>query len=588
QLVSELVSGDRRKEVEEYVERTRRITEIERTSTEKEKTGLFIGRNVINPVNSERVPIWISDYVLESYGTGAVFACPAHDQRDFEFANKFGLKIQEVVRPPQGPSPLDEMKAAYLDSGVMVNSGPYNGLSNRECSRKIVDDLSCHVGAEKTVQYKLRDWLISRQRYWGTPIPIIYCPRCGEVPVPEEELPVFLPEKVEFKVAGESPLTTNPDFVNTPCPRCGEPGRREVDTMDTFVCSSWYFLRFVDPDIDSFPFNRGLANKWLPVDQYVGGAEHAVMHLLYARFFTMALHDMGLIDFEEPFLKLNHQGMIRNNAYFCPRHGYLPKDRTERDGKNLCCTTCGYPLEIRDEKISKSKYNSVDPEQYIHQYGADTFRMYLMFMGSYEEGGVWSEKGITGIHRFVNRVWRLVNLLQKTPPEGWETGKSPELERLRHYTIREVTGDLEGFHFNTAISRLMELTNSLYLYIQDVPPEEQHREILKTTEEALITLLAPFAPHLSEELWHRIGGEHSIFDQTWPAYDEDKILLEKVTIAIQVNGKLRDQMEAPLDIEDELLKEMALSQQKIKKYVEGHRILKTIVVKNKLLNIVVQ
>ncbi|MDZ7341544.1 MAG: leucine--tRNA ligase [candidate division KSB1 bacterium] len=551
-LVKELTSDEQKEAVAKYVEFARKATEIDRTSTEREKTGVFIGAYAINPVNNEKVPIWIADYVLLTYGTGAVMAVPGHDMRDFEFAKKFGLPIREVISPDGKAH--DKLTEAYVDPGIMINSGKFSGTPSDVGIQQVIAFLEQNGIGERRVNYKLRDWLISRQRYWGAPIPIIYCPTCGEVPVPEKDLPVLLPEKVEFKGTGESPLTTNPDFVNTTCPHCGGKAKREVDTMDTFVCSSWYFLRFPNPHIDTAAFDRELVKKWLPVDQYVGGAEHAVMHLLYARFFTKVLYDLKLIDFDEPFTRLVHQGVIT------------------KDG----------------DKMSKSRGNVVNPDRFIEQYGSDTFRMYMMFMGSYSDGGDWSDEGITGIYRFLNRVWRLVETLAEHPPAGHEAQRSKEIERIRHYTIKMVTQDLERFHFNTAISRIMELVNAMYLYVQDVKADQQHKEILEAARETVILLLAPFAPHFAEELWEKIGQPYSIFNQPWPGYDEAKTLQQMIPIVVQVNGKVRSSVECEIDAPDDQVLEKVLADEKVMKHLEGKTILKKIVVKNRLVNLVVR
>lgn len=551
-LVEKLTTPQQKNAVDDYIEFARKQSDIQRTSTEKEKTGVFTGAYAINPVNGEKVPIWIADYVLITYGTGAVMAVPGHDSRDFEFATKYNLPIREVISPDGKAH--EKLTQAYVDPGIMINSGEFSGTPSEEGIKKVIEYLEQKGYGGYAVNYKLRDWLISRQRYWGAPIPIIYCPDCGEVPVPEDQLPVLLPEKVEFKGSGESPLTTNADFVNTTCPKCGKAARREVDTMDTFVCSSWYYLRFPNPDIDTYPFDKELVKKWLPVDQYVGGAEHATMHLIYARFFTKVLYDLGLIDFDEPFMRLVHQGTITNKG----------------------------------AKMSKSRGNVVNPDVFVERYGSDTFRMYMMFMGSYEEGGDWSDEGITGIHRFLNRVWRLIDLLKENKASGNEKERSKELERIRHYTIKMVTTDLERFHFNTAISRIMELVNAMYLYIQDVAQESQNREVLEAAKETLILLLAPFAPHFAEECWEKIGKPYSIFNQPWPEWDEEKTKKETTPIAVQINGKLRATIEIERDAEDEVVIESALADEKIRKYVEGKSIIRKIVVKNRLVNLVVK
>lgn len=551
-LVQQLATPKCKEEVEKYIDFARKATEIDRTSTEREKTGVFIGAYAINPVNNEKVPIWIADYVLLTYGTGCVMAVPGHDTRDFEFAKKFDLPIREVISPDGEAH--GKLAEAYFDPGIMINSGQFDGTPSDEGINKVIKYLEQNGIGEKRINYKLRDWLISRQRYWGAPIPIIYCPDCGEVPVPEKDLPVLLPQQVEFKGSGESPLTTNPDFLNTICPHCGSPAKREVDTMDTFVCSSWYFLRFPNPDIDTDAFDKATIKKWLPVDQYVGGAEHAVMHLLYARFFTKALYDLKLINFDEPFTRLIHQGVIT------------------KDGG----------------KMSKSIGNVVSPDEFIDEYGSDTFRMYMMFMGNYSDGGDWSDEGITGIFRFLNRVWRLVENLDENPPSGNEDKQSKEIERIRHYTIKMVTTDLERFHFNTAISRIMELVNAMYLYIQDIKPDQQNKKILEDARETVILLLAPFAPHFAEELWEKIGKPYSVFNQIWPNYDEAKTQKKLIPIVVQVNGKVRSSIECEMDASDTEVLDKALMDEKVKKYVAGKSIVKKIVVKNRLVNLVVK
>ncbi len=551
-LVQELTTSDRKADVAKYVEFARKASEIDRTSTEREKTGVFIGAYAINPVNNERVPIWIADYVLLTYGTGCVMAVPGHDTRDFEFAKKFGLPIREVISPDG--TAHGELKEAYVDPGIMINSGQFTGTPSQEGINQVIEFLEQHGIGERRVNYKLRDWLISRQRYWGAPIPIIHCPKCGEVPVPEKDLPVLLPKEVEFRGTGESPLTTNPNFVNTTCPACGGAAKREVDTMDTFVCSSWYFLRYPNPHIDTAPFDRELVKKWLPVDQYVGGAEHAVMHLLYARFFTKVLYDLKLIDFDEPFTRLVHQGVIT------------------KDG----------------DKMSKSRGNVVNPDKFVEEYGSDTFRMYMMFMGNYRDGGDWSDEGITGIFRFLNRVWRLVEHMIAHPACGNEQEQSKEIERLIHYTTKMVTIDLERFHFNTAISRIMEFVNALSSYTQDFKPEQQNQVIVNQAKERLILLLAPFAPHFAEELWEKIGRPYSIFNQPWPSYDESKTIRNIIPIVIQVNGKVRSTIECEMDASDDQVLEKVFADEKLKKYIEGKTIIKKIIVKNKLVNLVVK
>ena len=549
-LVGKATIPSQRKKVELYTEKTKRESEIERTSLEKEKTGVFTGGYALNPINGEKIPIWISDYVLITYGTGAVMAVPAHDQRDYEFAQKFGLPLRWVIKP--AARELGERGKAFVDYGVIFNSPGFDGLSSELGGRKMVEFLQKRGLAEPKVHYRLRDWLISRQRYWGAPIPIVYCEKCGLVPVPESDLPVELPLDVDFKPTGtgESPLATSSEFVQTRCPRCGGPARREVDTMDTFVCSSWYYLRYPNPDYTSGPFDPELVSKWLPVDQYVGGAEHAVMHLLYARFITKVLYDKGLIDFDEPFLRLRHQGII---------------------------TRAG-------AKMSKSKGNVVRPEEYIAKYGSDTFRMYLMFMGNYEQGGDWDSSGINGVFRFLNRVYRLFEGEDLTQSEEFLlTSKEEKALWWRlNYTIKRCTQEIEEFHFNTAIASLMELVNDLYKY------RPVQSSFYSFCLKKLILLLAPFAPHLSEELWQRAGGEGSVFLQPWPTYDPEALKEVERTVVIQVNGKLRSEIKVSPHIDEEKLKEAVLNERKVKRYIEGKEIVRFVMIPGKLVNIVVR
>ena len=552
-LVSKLTTPERSDDVERYIQQTRKVREIERLSTEREKTGTFIGSYCVNPVNNEKIEIWIADYVLVTYGTGAVMAVPAHDQRDFEFAVKFDLPIREVISP-EGQPAEKPLESAYENPGIMINSERFNGMESRQGIDAVIEYFREKGIGDKKINYKLRDWLISRQRYWGAPIPIIYCKKCGEVPVPEDELPVLLPEKVSFSGKGVSPLSTAPDFVHVSCPHCGEPARREIDTMDTFVCSSWYFLRFPTPDLATKAFDRATLDAWLPVDQYVGGAEHAVMHLLYARFFTKALYDFGLIGFDEPFQRLVHQGVITNQG----------------------------------AKMSKSKGNVVNPDDYVKKYGSDTFRLYMMFMGSYEDGGDWSDQGIIGIDRFVKRVWRLVWQIKETRPAGQEQKRFAGILRQLHYAIKFVTIDTDRFHFNTSISRIMELVNEMYLYIQDVPSEQQNEQLWTKVTVTLVQLLAPFIPHTAEELWQICGQEGSVFNTSWPVHDEAKLVLDKITLGVQINGKIRDQLQIAADATDDEIIKTAAQLEKVKKYLHGKKIEKSRVIPGRLVSLVVK
>ncbi|HPG84803.1 MAG TPA: leucine--tRNA ligase [bacterium] len=552
-LVERLTTPEHKGAVAEYVLQARKQREIERLSTEKEKNGVFIGSYCTNPVNQERVPIWIADYVLVTYGTGAVMAVPAHDSRDFAFAQKYDLPIREVISPT-GQASTEGLKEAFVQPGVMIHSGAFDGTDSTTGIGKVIAYLEEKGWGGRKINYKLRDWLISRQRYWGAPIPIIYCEECGEVPVPESELPVLLPEDVVFTGKGESPLSTSPSFVAAACPRCGRMGRREIDTMDTFVCSSWYFLRFLTPQLATAPFDRALADAWLPVDQYVGGAEHAVMHLLYARFVTKALHDMGYINFDEPFRKLVHQGIIT----------------------------------ARGAKMSKSRGNVVNPDRFVEKYGSDTFRMYMMFMGGYEEGGDWSDEGIVGIHRFLKRVWRLVQQSVEEPPQGGEDQRFNRVLQQMHYALKNSTADLERFHFNTAISRQMELINEVSLYMQEIEASRQDRRLCSEVIPNVLLMLAPFAPHFAEELWAQIGRPYSIFNQSWPAWDEKWLVQQKVQLAVQINGKVRGQIEVEAGSSDEMVIAAALKEEKVAGYLEGKTVVKSFVVQKRLVSLVIK
>ena len=539
------------KEVEKYIKASQKKTDIERTDVSKEKTGTELKAvSAINPVNNEKIPIFIADYVLSSYGTGAIMAVPGHDQRDWDFAKKFKLPIIEVIKGG------DITKQAYedIEQGVMVNSDQFNGLPVKKCIQEITNWLKKNNLGKKAVNYKLRDWLISRQRYWGAPIPIIDCEKCGEVLVQEKDLPVELPNLKDFKptAEGESPLARSKEFTNVKCPKCSGPAKRSTETMDTFVCSSWYFLRFISPNLKTKPFDKSLVSKWLPVDQYCGGAEHATLHLLYARFITKVLRDQGHINFDEPFTKLNHQGMI-----------------LAEDGS----------------KMSKSKGNVVIPDDYIKKYGADVFRLYVLFLAPFEDGGAWSDKGIIGVKRFLDKVWSLQDKIQDTRHKdtclaGRQANKSQisnsQIERLVHQTTKKVTEDIENFHFNTAISALMILVNEF----------TRQKQLLITNYQSLITLLSPFAPHLAEELWETLGNKKSIFNQKWPAYDKKLIKEKEIQLVIQVNGKVRDKLQVSAGITEPVAKKKALQSEKVKKWVKGVP-KKVIFVKGKLINIVI-
>jgi leucyl-tRNA synthetase len=545
-LVSQLTTPEHEAEVGEYIAWCRRQAEYERVALGREKTGVFLGSYVVNPMNQERVPIWITDYVLPTYGTGAVMAVPAHDERDLEFARKFKLPVRTVIAPPTWAG--EELSEVYTGPGTMVNSGEFNGLPSEQGYEAICAFLEEKGWGKRTVVYRLRDWLISRQRYWGAPIPMVYCDKCGIVPVPEKDLPVLLPPDAEFKPTGESPLKYCSNFVNTTCPKCSGPAQRETDTMDTFMCSSWYFLRYTSPKIKDAPFDATKVKYWLPVDLYTGGAEHAVMHLFYARFFIKALKDMGLVDFDEPFTRLFNQGTI---------------------------IYCG-------DKMSKSRGNVIAPDEYVAELGADAVRGYLMFIGPWEFGGEWNDRGIVGISRWLNRVWSLVTTDYASHVVHPESEK--EFLHLTHKTIKEVTADLEKFHFNTMLSSLMEFSN----YLSRVKESKVVSDSL--WGEAIgyfLLLLAPTAPHLAEELWNKTGYPYSIHDQPWPEYDEELTKEEEITLVIQVNGKLRDKVVVPASIGEVEAKELALGRERVKAYVGDRKLSGVIYVPKRVVNIVV-
>ncbi len=553
-LVDRLTTPDRRAEVDAYVDRVRRETEIERLSTEKEKTGVFIGSYAINPANDERVPIWIADYVLGSYGTGAIMAVPASDERDWEFAKTFGLPIRKVVVPSSEAANPDavEWGQAYVEPGVMVHSAQFDGLSNTEALQGIADWFVERGVGDRRVNYRLRDWLISRQRYWGTPIPVLYCERDGIVPVPEDQLPVVLPEDVEFQAAaGENPLKLSESFVNTTCPTCGGPAKRETDTMDTFMDSSWYFIRYASPHHDRAPgFDREQVRYWLPVDQYMGGVEHAVMHLLYSRFFVKVLRDMGLVEFGEPFTRLYNQGIV------------LGPD--------------GY-------RMSKSRGNVVNPDEHVQRSGADTVRGWLMFLGPWDQGGPINMSAIGAIQTLLNHVWDLV----AGPVPSLEQGPADrELRRLTHATIKGVTQDLEGFRFNTMVAKLMTLRNDLRRIRE---AGTAGRSAWEEAMDSLVLTSAPAFPHLAEELWTGVRGKpYSVHQQPWPAYDERRLAQDEVTLVVQVNGKMRDQLKVPVDAarDEAQVKALVLDLPRVVQFIDGQAVQKVIYVPGKLVNVV--
>lgn len=551
ELVPELTTPEQKNAIETYIKEARRASDIDRLSTDKEKTGVFTGSYAINPANGKKVPIWIGDYVLASYGTGAIMCVPAHDERDFAFAKRFGLPVIQVISKDGG---LMNLENAYTEPGIMVNSGQYDGMDSEKFKKAIVEELGKKGIATSTVNYKLRDWLISRQRYWGAPIPVIHCEKCGTVAVPKDQLPVKLPhiDKFEPSTDGKSPLAKIPEFVNTTCPKCGGPAQRETDTMDGFACSSWYFLRFPNPHENNRPFDPEMIRYWLPVDVYVGGAEHAVMHLIYARFWTKVMHDAGLISFIEPFQKLMNQGMVLGGDH---------------------------------QKMSKSKGNVVTPDSMVEKYGADALRGYILFMGPFEGEVVWDEPGCAGVYRFLGRVFDNFT--------SWKYGNAnageqltKELARIKHKLILKVTSDIERFHFNTAISSFMEAFNSIY-DLAKTPGTTETKEFRDFIENYVI-LLAPFCPYITEEVWELLGNKASVHQQRWPVGDETFTKEDTVNIPIQVNGKLRHVIQIQIGTSEEEIQKIALSEEQVKKFTDGHEILKVMVPKGKLVSIVIK
>jgi leucyl-tRNA synthetase len=594
-LALALAKGTEQEEaVGAFVERMKRQERIRRTGELTEKEGVFTGSYCLNPMTGARMPIFLANFVLMEYGTGAVMAVPSHDQRDFEFAKKYGLAIIVVVQPLDRVLDTSTMTEAYEGDGVLVNSGVFTGMSSPKAREAIAEYLEEKGLGGKRITYRLRDWGISRQRYWGAPIPIIYCDRCGTVPVPEEQLPVVLPSNVEVTGRGASPLKALKEFVETPCPKCGGPGRRETDTMDTFVESSWYFDRFACPDYDRGSLDRSRVDYWMPVDQYIGGIEHAILHLLYSRFFTRVLRDMGLIEGKEPFTNLLTQGMVCKEVYECPNDGYLFPEETKAEAERLTCVKCGSAVVIgRVEKMSKSKKNVVDPEYLVERYGADTARIFCLFASPPEKDLDWSDQGVEGASRFLNRIWRLLydqhDRVRDVIPLSSGAVLEPEQRQLRqklHKTIKKVTEDIERFHFNTAISSVMELVNDLYVSEIKDKSDAISKSLMREAMETLVLLLSPFVPHFSEELWSTLGKERSIIDEKWPVYDAEAIAEEEVLIVIQINGKLRDRMTIPASYGEEEVKAWALKSERIRKLTEGKKIKRVVLVPRKLVNVV--
>ncbi len=560
--IEKLTTAENKEAVEAYRANARKMTEIERLSTERVKTGVPLGTHCINPFTGEEFPLWTADYALVEYGTGAVMAVPAHDERDFDFAKKYNLPLKVVIQNPENPSECKD--AAYIDPGVLVNSNEFNGMKNEEAKKAITQKAVDGGFGEFKTQYRLRDWLISRQRYWGAPIPVVYCEKCGPQPVPEDQLPVKLPEDVDFSVKGKSPILTSKTFLETTCPCCGGKATRETDTMDTFICSSWYYLRYADAKNANAPFSKELVNKWLPVDQYVGGIEHAILHLLYSRFFTKALKDLGLVDFDEPFKNLLTQGMVL------------------KDGS----------------KMSKSKGNTVDPDEIFENYGADTARLFILSDSPPARDFDWSDAGVEGCYKFLNRVWRLYSSMQnniifdyKLPDDvSTLSRENNNLLRATHIAIKGITQDISNeFQFNTVISKYREFVNTIYDYTGKKSEfNEEDKNVLSFALITLLKLLAPTTVHLTEELYHSLGGNGSIHETDWPVYDDKLAKTAAITLVVQVNGKVKDKIEVDSESSKEDLEKAAMSSEKIQETISGKQVVKTIVVPGRLVNIVVK
>ena len=557
--IDKLTTPDNKQAVEDYRANARKMTEIERLSTDRVKTGVPLGTHCKNPFTGEIFPLWTADYALVEYGTGAVMAVPTHDTRDFDFAKKYNLPLKVVIQNPENPS--DCKDAAYTEEGVLINSNEFNGMKNTEAKKAITQKAVDEGFGEFKTQYRLRDWLISRQRYWGAPIPIVYCDKCGIVPEKEENLPVLLPKDVDFKVVGKSPITTSPTFAETTCPICGGKARREMDTMDTFVCSSWYYLRYSDAKNSQMPFSKELVDKWLPVDQYVGGIEHAILHLLYSRFFTKALKDLGLLSFDEPFKNLLTQGMVL------------------KDGS----------------KMSKSKGNTVDPDEIFENYGADTARLFILSDSPPARDFDWSDAGVEGCYKFLNRVWRLVSENFEYMKKDYTLSfplkrENDDLVRVVHMAIKGITNDISNdFQFNTVISKYRELTNAIYDWrAKKKDLNDEDKNVFSFAVISLIKLMSPVTVHMSEEIWKELGFEKSIHDEPWCEWDENLAKASKITLVVQINGKVKDKLEADEGASNDELQTLALSSDRVKELTDGKEVVKVIVVPKKLVNIVVK
>ncbi len=597
-LVLSLSKGTLQEEkVCEFVEHVSMQDRSSRAVESYEKEGVFTGAYCLNPLRGIRMPIYTANFALMEYGTGAVMSVPAHDQRDFEFARKYGLDIVVVVNPYDDNLDSATMTEAFTGEGVMVNSGRFDGMDNVKALDEIASFLEQEGMGKKTISFRLRDWGISRQRYWGAPIPIIHCKKCGIVPVPEQDLPVLLPENADLLEGGRSPLGTLDYFAKATCPACGSPeARRETDTMDTFVESSWYYERYCSPNCNNKIFDIEAVNYWMPVDQYIGGVEHAILHLLYSRYFTRVLKDFGLVKYKEPFTRLLTQGMVCKETVSCPKHGFLLPEEVEGNGADQHCQKCGEVITLgRVEKMSKSKKNVIDPNILLEKYGADTTRLFCLFAAPPERDLEWSEQGVEGGYRFLNRVWRIAlnwidSIKDATSFDGSPDlleGGTRELFKKTHATIHKVTKDIEDrFHFNTAISAIMELVNTMY-GIDPAKNDTKDIGVMRFAMESVALLLSPIVPHFAEELWETLGFETSVLLASWPSYMEGALLKDELLIVIQVNGKLRSRLHVDVNADDNTIKELALSDDRVQKFINNKTIKKIIVVKNKVVNIVV-
>ncbi|MHC4870526.1 MAG: leucine--tRNA ligase [Planctomycetota bacterium] len=595
-MIQQLVAGtEQEEEVMSAVRKMKQQSTSARLTAEVEKEGVFTGFYVVNPVNGEKIPLWVANFALMSYGTGAVMSVPAHDQRDFEFAKKYDIPVKIVISPEDKKLVAEDMDEAYVDPGEMVNSGPFDGQINVKAMSEIIKWLDDNSFGEGTINYKLRDWLLSRQRYWGAPIPVIYCAKCGTVPVPEKDLPVKLPMDVDFGIEGGNPLASCESFVNCKCPECGDDAKRETDTMDTFVDSSWYFLRYCSPQEEGGPFNKELVHYWMPVDLYIGGIEHATMHLIYFRFFTHVLHDLGYLDFVEPAADLFCQGMVCKTAYFCENCKWIPESNVEGGepkGDALVggkCRTCGNDARPEMTKISKSKLNIVDPDVMMDKFGADCVRLYMLSDNPPDQERLWSDERMQGSWRFLNRLWDTVvenveiikNAPAEVPDDLDET--STALRRKIHESIGKVTAAIEGgFRFNTAISSVMELLNMVR------SPDKAAPEVLREAVEAMLVLVAPIAPHFCEELWSMTGNEESIFKTEWPTADKNAMKVDSVEIPVQINGKVKTRITVAPDLSKEGMEKAALENEKVKADIGEKEIKKIIAVPGRIVNIAVK